>query len=116
MTIASLHRTLSRTLLTLGVISLVACGGGGGGGKKNEPAPDTVPNAYSYTATTNAEPSTVVTSTAVTISGITAATPVSITGGEYSIGSGAFTSAAGTVTSGQTITVRSTAPAANSTR
>lgn len=114
MTIASLHRTLSRTLLTLGVVSLVACGGGGGG-KKKDPAPDTTPNAYSYTATTNAEPSTVITSAPVTITGINAATPVSITGGEYSINGGAFTSAAGTVTSGQTITIRLTAPAANST-
>lgn len=114
MTIASLHRTLSRTLLTIGVVSLVACGGGGGG-KKKDPAPDTTPNAYSYTATTNAEPSAVITSAPVTITGINAATPVSITGGEYSISGGAFTSAAGTVTSGQTITIRLTAPAANST-
>lgn len=114
MAIASLHRTLSRTILTLGIVSLVACGGGGGG-KKKDPAPDTTPNAYSYTATSNAEPSAVITSAPVTITGIDAATPVSVTGGEYSINGGAFTSVAGTITSGQTITIRLTAPAANST-
>jgi len=112
MTIATLHRTLSRTLLVLGVTSLIACGGGGGGTK--EPTPDTTPNAYSYTATTNAEPSAVITSTAVIISGINTSTNVTITGGEYSIAGGAFTSAAGTISSGQTIAIRLTAPATNS--
>lgn len=114
MAIAILQRTLSRTFLTLGLISLVACGGGGGGGTK-EPDPDTIPNAYSYTATTNAELSAVITSAPVTISGINTATQVSITGGEYSVNGGAFTSVAGTVTNGQSITIRLTAPAANST-
>jgi len=114
MTIATLHRTLSRTLLVLGVTSLIACGGGGGGGSDPTPVPDTTPNAYSYTATTNADPSAVITSSAVTISGINTATTVTITGGEYSIAGGAFTSAAGTISSGQTIAIRLIAPATNS--
>src|SRR6218665_923751 len=114
MAIPTLHRKLSRTLLVLGVTSLIACGGGGGSDPA-PPVPDTTPNAYSYTATTNAELSAVITSAPVTISGINTATPVSITGGEYSIAGGAFTSAAGTITSGQSIAIRLTAPATNST-
>jgi hypothetical protein len=115
MTIATLHRPLSLTLATLGLISLVACGGGGGGGgggNSSSSAPvavDTTPNAISFAATENAEPNAQITSPAVTISGINAATPISITGGEYSIAGGAFTSTAGTISNGQTLTVRVTA-------
>lgn len=112
MTIATLHRPLSLTLATLGLISLVACGGGGGGGgggNSSSSAPvavDTTPNAISFAATENAERNAQVTSPAVTISGINAATPISITGGEYSIAGGAFTSTAGTISNGQSLAVR----------
>ena len=47
-------------------------------------------------------------SNAVTVSGINAAAAISITGGEYSIGGGAYTSSAGTVSNGQALTVRLT--------
>jgi hypothetical protein len=97
-----------QTLLLVSAVSLVACGGGGGGGSK-EPAVDTTPNAISFTASTNAEPNAVVTSPAVTITGINTAAPVSISGGEYSINGGAFTSAASTIANGQTLSVRITA-------
>ncbi|AQT61176.1 hypothetical protein [Cellvibrio sp. PSBB023] len=144
MTIATLHRVFSRTVLILGLASLVACGGGGGGSGSN-PAPntsstvavssnssnlsqigtssstsstpvvDTTPNPYSFTAIVDAELSAVIESAPVTISGINTATTVSITGGEYSINGSAFTASAGSISNGQSIVVRVTASASHST-
>jgi hypothetical protein len=111
MAISTLHSTIFRPLLLLGVISLVACGGGGGGKKSK----DTTPEAFSFTASTNAATQAVVTSPAVTISGIDAPATVSITGGEYSINGGAFTAASGKVSSGQTIAVKVTASSVTNT-
>ena len=70
---------------------------------------DTTPNSFSFSNSTNAELNAIVTSPAVTISGINAATAISIVGGEYSINGGAFTSAAGTISNGQTLSLRVTA-------
>ena len=67
--------------------------------------------APSFTAITGAALATVVTSNSVTISGIGYAAPVSITGGEYSIGGGAFTSTAGTISDGQTLQLELTSSA-----
>lgn len=91
-------------LLLAGSISLVACGGGGSSSPK-----DTTPNAITFTASTNVEPNAAVTSPAVTINGIDADASVSISGGEYSINGGAFTSASGKISNGQSLVVRVTA-------
>ncbi len=107
MTIAK-RTPIFQCLLLAGVISLTACGGSGGGGKKQPPI-DTTPNAITLAASTNAEPGTVVTSAPVTITGINTAAPVSIVGGEYSISGAAFTANPGTITNGQTLTLRITA-------
>lgn len=105
MTIAK-RTPIFQCLLLAGVISLTACGGGGGG--KKQPPIDTTPNAITLAASTNVEPGTIVTSAPVTISGINTASPVSIVGGEYSISGGAFTANPGSITNGQTLTVRIT--------
>ncbi|MES2675414.1 MAG: S8 family serine peptidase [Pseudomonadota bacterium] len=76
---------------------------------------DTVPNTFSFTAVTSAALNSSVTSTAITVSGINAAASISITNGQYSIAGGAFTSATGTVTNGQTVIVRVTASATPNT-
>lgn len=53
------------------------------------------------------------TSNAVTIAGLRAAAPMSVTDGEYSIGcNGTFTATPATIANGQTVCVRHTAPAA----
>ena len=76
------------------------------------PPPDTTPDAFAFTDVSNAPVSTLQTSNAVPITGINTAAPVSVAGGEYAIGcSGSFTTAAGTVTSDQTICVRHTSAA-----
>ncbi len=90
-------------LLLAGSISLVACGGGSSSPK------DTTPDAITFTASTNATPNAAVSSPAVTISGIDAEASISISGGEYSINGGAFTSSAGKISNGQSLVVRVTA-------
>ncbi|MGD8641515.1 MAG: S8 family serine peptidase, partial [Gammaproteobacteria bacterium] len=69
---------------------------------------DTTPDAFSFTAQTNAPLNTPVTSETVTITGINTETPVSIVDGDYAIDGGPFTNAAGTITNGQTVQVRHT--------
>lgn len=86
-----------------------------GCGDDNGSSTDTTPDAFSFTAQTGVALSTVITSNAITVAGINRPAPISITGGTYSINGGTFTSTAGTVTNGQTVTVRHTSSAANST-
>jgi sugar lactone lactonase YvrE len=117
--------TLFTILFTL-IISACGGGGGGGGGKTTlssslssssasvAPA-DTTPDTFSFSAITGAALNSTISSTAVTISGINTATPISITGGEYSISGGAFTGAAGSITNGQTLVIRLTSAAVLST-
>jgi hypothetical protein len=94
---------------------LGACGGGGGGSSAPPPPPpppvDTTPDAFQFQASVDAARGTTVTSAAATIAGINAAAAVSIENGEYSIAGGAFTAAAGTISSGQTLTLRALAGA-----
>ena len=94
------------------VAMLAGCGGGGddspGAPNTPPPAPDTTPEAFAFTSQTNASLSSPVTSNEITVSGIDAAAPVSISGGEYSINGGAFTSATGSITNGQKVQVRVT--------
>ncbi|WP_185230982.1 hypothetical protein [Teredinibacter franksiae] len=93
------------------VIGLIACGGGGKGKTTPTPAPDTRPNAFSFSAQSDVALGAVVESEAVTISGMNAAASVSVTGGEYAIGSGAYGSSNGSISNGQAVKVRATAAA-----
>jgi hypothetical protein len=67
---------------------------------------DTTPNSFTFTDQTNVALNTTMTSDAITVNGITCAASLSVTGGTYSINGGAYTSASGTVDSGDTVTVR----------
>jgi hypothetical protein len=78
-------------------------------------AGDTCPNDFIFGAVTGAALSTVFISNAIIISAIDIPTPISITGGEYSINGGAYTSAPGVVVNNDTITVRQTSSATAST-
>lgn len=72
-------------------------------------APDLQPDAFAFTDVRNAQLNTTQTSNAVTIRGLTGAAPISVSGGEYSIGCGStFTAAAGTIANNQTVCVRHT--------
>ncbi|MBL8483619.1 MAG: hypothetical protein JNJ60_15580, partial [Rhodocyclaceae bacterium] len=94
----------------------VTIGGVSGTFNVTTAAMDTTPNAFSFNPVTTALPNALVTSGSATISGINAATPISVSGGEYSISGGAFTSASGSISSGQTVRVRLTASPAYSSQ
>jgi uncharacterized delta-60 repeat protein len=69
--------------------------------------PDTTPDAFTFTDRTGVAKNTDVTSNSITVSGINTDTPMTITGGQYSVGcNGTFSSAPGTVVNGQTVCVR----------
>jgi hypothetical protein len=69
-------------------------------------AADTTPDAFSFIDQSDVPLSAWITSSPIAISGINTASPISITGGQYSIDGGDYTSVSGTVTNGQTVTVR----------
>jgi hypothetical protein len=87
---------------------LIVAGGGG---------PDTTPDAFSFTDQTNVALSTVITSASITVSGIDTATDISVTGGQYSINGGVFTSSPGigAVVNGDQIQARNTSSGSYST-
>jgi virginiamycin B lyase len=76
----------------------------------------TAPDPFWFNEILGSEPSTVITSNAVVITGITRPAPISITGGEYRIGDGSYTMVSGTVSNGQAITVRQTSSNVFSTK
>jgi alpha-tubulin suppressor-like RCC1 family protein len=78
-------------------------------------AADRTPNSFSFAAATNQNFTAQVESTGVTIMGIDVGTPVSVTGGEYAIGTGSFTSTAGTIGNNQSIKLRGTSAPTSST-
>ena len=73
------------------------------------------PNAFSFTAVNDVKANATFTSNSITVTGITKTILISITGGEYAIDSGAYTSASGTISNNQTVTVRVKSAAASKT-
>ncbi|MGH8531009.1 MAG: DUF4394 domain-containing protein [Nevskiales bacterium] len=68
---------------------------------------DSTPDAFTFTDRTNVGQNMPQVSNTVTITGISAPTPIAVTGGEYSIGcTASFTSANGTVNNSETVCVR----------
>lgn len=78
-------------------------------------AGDVTPIAFAFVDLTGQNVSTVVYSNTILIDGINVPTPISITGGEYSINGGAYTSANGTVVQNDTVVVRQTTSASVTT-
>lgn len=72
----------------------------------------TTPEAFSFRARNNVSLSTIVTSEAITIKGISVPATISVSNGEYAIGGtdgeGTYTTVPGKISSGQTVTVRHT--------
>ena len=114
MTIMQIPQYWNKNILILGLIAVLTACGGGGGGNDNDPidppppVSDTTPDSFTFTAVSNADVNAFVESNSITIDGINAATAISITGGEYKIASGEYTSSNSTVTDGQSVTVRLT--------
>jgi hypothetical protein len=76
---------------------------------------DTTPDAFGFTSVAGVSQGSQVSSNVVSISGIDAPSPVSISNGEYRINGGGWTSAAGSITNGQTVQVRHTAASSPNT-
>jgi hypothetical protein len=93
----------------------VFIGGASGTFSVTTVGPGTTPNPFTFLPQTNVPLSTVVGSNVVSITGINAPAPVSISGGQYSINGGAFTAAPGTITNGQTVAVQQTSSSAPGT-
>jgi hypothetical protein len=75
---------------------------------------DVVPDAFAFTAWNDVRAGALVVSDVATISGINAPAPVTVSGGEYSIGcNGVFTAATGEIRAYPTICVRHTSSSAN---
>ncbi len=74
---------------------------------------DTTPNPFNFQTQANAATNSWISSDTVTVQGITGPAPISITGGEYRINAGAFTSATGAINPGDTVTVREMSGVAN---
>ena len=79
------------------------------------PPSDTTPDAFAFTDQTDVALSTQTESNAITVAGINTTSAISVTGGDYSINGGTYTSAAGTVSNADTVKVRLTSSASNST-
>ena len=77
---------------------------------------DTTPDAFTFTSQTGVALSSLVTSNEITVSGINAASPISVTGGKYSINSGAYVTTAGSVKNGDKVKVQHTASASYATK
>lgn len=73
--------------------------------------PRTTPYPFAFAAQSPVRPGTVVASNLTTLDGIDQPVPVSITGGEYSLNGGPFTSAPGTANPRDEVVVRTTASA-----
>lgn len=71
-------------------------------------ADDTTPDAFDFTPVTGADRSTLYVSNTVTISGINAASPVTVSGGQYRKNGGSWTSTPGEVVNGDVLQVRGT--------
>ncbi|KMT66943.1 hypothetical protein [Catenovulum maritimum] len=94
-------------------LSLSACGGASVDTDTDSPTTppdktDTTPNAFSFTDQTSVALASKIISAPITISGIDTKTDIEITGGEYSINNGPFTSTKGQVENNQIIRVRLT--------
>ena len=69
-------------------------------------ASDTSPNPFSFTPVTDAPLGIALASNPIKVSGINTPAPISVSGGEYAVSGGAFTSAQATVCNGCSVEVR----------
>jgi hypothetical protein len=77
-------------------------------GTVTPPSPDTTPDTFNFSPQTGAAVNTEATSNIVIPTGFNAAAAISIIGGSYSINGGAFVTAVGTISPGQSVAVRQT--------
>ncbi|MBI4086984.1 DUF5011 domain-containing protein [Candidatus Kaiserbacteria bacterium] len=67
---------------------------------------DTTPEPFTFVDQNGVASASEIESNSIAVRGITTAVPVSVIGGEYAVGGGAYTSVTGTVSNGDAVTVR----------
>ena len=110
----TVRQTSSASFTTLTTATL-SIGGVNGAFDVTTASADTTPDAFTFSARVNVARNSLVTSNAITVSGIDSASPISIAGGSYAINGGAYTSASGTVNNGDTVTLQQTSSASYAT-
>jgi hypothetical protein len=100
MTSSAGFKTATNAILTIGGVSNTFTA--------TTEAEDTTPNAFTFTDLTDVASNTAMTSASISVAGINSSAAISVTGAEYSVNGGAFTSIAGTVTNGQQVRLRLT--------
>lgn len=98
--------TLSSSSISSSVMSSSSISSNPASSSSSSVAPDSTPADVNFTAQIDVELNTFALSNTVTISDINVPITVAISGGEYAINSGAFTTTEGTVSNGQTISLR----------
>ena len=112
------NRWKVKIILLIALVTLAGCGGSSSTEvpKSETPAPiDTSPETFSFERKTEQALTTLITSNSVNITGINSSSPISVSGGEYSIDGGAFSDATSTVNNQQSVTVRLLSSASYST-
>jgi hypothetical protein len=75
---------------------------------------DFVPDAFTFADQSGLLLASPVTSAAITIAGIDTVSPITVSGGSYAVNGGSYTSAAGTVRNGDSVSLRHTSAASGS--
>jgi hypothetical protein len=107
LTSAASYSTLTVAMLTVGGVN-------GTFTVTTEPM-DTTPAVFSFAPQVDVPSNQLRTSNSVIVSGINAPAPISIAGGQYRVDAGAYTSSAGHVSNGQSVTIQVTSPSAQAT-
>lgn len=115
-----MNRWKVKIILLTALLTLVGCGGGGDSStevpRSETPAPiDTSPESFSFERKTEQALTTLITSNSINISGINSSSPISVSGGEYSIDGGDFSAVTSTINNQQSVTVRLISSASYST-
>ena len=88
---------------------VLACGGSSGGNDSGDPTPpsgDTTPEAFMFDNQSTKTLFTFIESNSITIAGIDQAASINVTGGEYRINDGGYTTNSATVSVNDTVTLR----------
>lgn len=96
------QQLLTSILLSLSVLGLASCGG------SSSSTTDTEPDNLSYMNVSDARLSLMIDSNAYTVTGVTEAVAISVSGGEYSVNDGAFTDQTGMVDKDDSVKIRLT--------
>lgn len=112
LTFAPATRTITGTLITAGIYNVTySVTDGKGVTSQNftitvNAAPDTSPDAFTFTDQTGVALSQLINSNEITVSGINTDTPISVSGGYYSINGGSWTPVAWLVKNGDKVRVQ----------